>query len=171
MNLLEATTESVSKRVATGLRKIGLAIRSRAWKEARLGRLAPLQAHTLTILHGRQPQVATATALAEELAVALPTISEVLRVLEQRGLIKKRKSHTDARTTMLSLTSKGRRRAEGVTGWTDFLAAAADELSDVERKALLRSLIKMIRALQEQGMIPIARMCPTCRFFSTPSLR
>jgi hypothetical protein len=66
---------------------------------------------------------------------------------------------------MLSLTPKGRRHAEGVAGWTDFLAAAADELSDAERKALLRTLIKMIRALQEQGMIPVARMCPTCRFF------
>ena len=45
------------------------------------------------------------------------------------------------------------------------MAAAADELSDAERKALLRTLIKMIRALHEQGMIPVARMCPTCRFF------
>jgi len=165
MNLLETTTESVSKRVATGLHKIGLAIRSRAWKEARQGRLAPLQAHTLSVLHLRQPQIATPTALAEELSVALPTVSEVLRVLERRGLIKKRKSETDGRTTMLSLTRKGRRRAEGVAGWTDFLAAAADELSDAERKALLRTLIKMIRTLQEQGMIPVARMCPTCRFF------
>jgi len=165
MNLLEASTDTVAKRVATGLNKIGLAIRSRAWKEGRAGRLAPLQAQTLTVLHTRQTQNATATSVAEELGVALPTVSEVLRVLERRGLITKRKSKTDARTMVLSLTPKGRRRAEGVAGWTDFLAAAADELSDSEREALLRTLIKMIRILQEQGMIPIARMCVTCRFF------
>jgi DNA-binding MarR family transcriptional regulator len=116
------------------------------------------------VLHTRQTQNATATSVAEELGVALPTVSEVLRVLERRGLITKRKSKTDARTMVLSLTPKGRRRAEGVAGWTDFLAAAADELSDSEREALLRTLIKMIRILQEQGMIPIARMCVTCRF-------
>ena len=78
--------------------------------------MAPLQAHTLTVLHLRQTQIATPTALAEELSVALPTVSEVLRVLERRGLIRKRKSQTDARTTMLSLTPKGRRRADGFFG-------------------------------------------------------
>ena len=108
---------------------------------------------------------ATVSEIGEELAVALPTASEVLRVLEQRGLIKKQRSKTDARTVMVSLTTKGRRKADVAAGWPDFLAAAAEVLPPTEQESLLRALIKMIRTLQEQGDIPIAKMCITCRFF------
>ena len=166
MNVLETQTESLTRRVATGLGKIGLAIKSRAWKEAGVRRITPLQAQTLTILRMRPKCTATVSEIGEELAVALPTASEVLRVLEQRGLIKKQRSRADARTVMVSLTSKGRRKADVAAGWPDFLAAAAEVLPQAEQESLLRALIKMIRTLQEQGDIPIAKMCVTCRFFS-----
>lgn len=165
MNVLESQTEPLTRRVATGLGKIGLAIKSRAWKEAGVRRITPLQAQTLTILRMRPKSAATVSEIGEELAVALPTASEVLRVLEQRGLIKKQRSKTDARTVMVSLTTKGRRKADVAAGWPDFLAAAAEVLPPTEQESLLRALIKMIRTLQEQGDIPIAKMCVTCRFF------
>lgn len=165
MNVLESQTEPLTRRVATGLGKIGLAIKSRAWKEAGVRRITPLQAQTLTILRMRPKSTATVSEIGEELAVALPTASEVLRVLEQRGLIKKQRSKTDARTVMVSLTTKGRRKADVAAGWPDFLAAAAEVLPPTEQELLLRALIKMIRTLQEQGDIPIAKMCVTCRFF------
>ena len=165
MNVFESQAEPLTRRVATGLGKIGLAIKSRAWKEAGVRRITPLQAQTLTILRMRPKSTATVSEIGEELAVALPTASEVLRVLEQRGLIKKQRSRDDARTVMVSLTTKGRRKADVAAGWPDFLAAAAEVLPPAEQESLLRALIKMIRTLQEQGDIPIAKMCVTCEFF------
>jgi DNA-binding MarR family transcriptional regulator len=165
MSPLEDQTEPLTRRVATGLGKIGLAIKSRAWKEAGARRITPLQAQTLTILRMRPKGTATVSEIGEELAVALPTASEVLRVLEQRGLIKKERSRADARTVMVSLTARGRRKADVAAGWPDFLAAAAGVLSPAEQESLLRALIKMIRTLQEQGDIPIAKMCVSCQFF------
>jgi DNA-binding MarR family transcriptional regulator len=165
MSILEAQTEPLTRRVATGLGKIGLAIKSRAWKEAGVRRITPLQAQTLTILRMRPKSTATVSEIGEELAVALPTASEVLRVLELRGLIKKQRSKADARTVMVSLTPKGRRKADVAAGWPDFLAAAAAVLPPAEQESLLRTLIKIIRTLQEQGDIPIAKMCVTCKFF------
>jgi hypothetical protein len=38
-------------------------------------------------------------------------------------------------------------------------------LDSEEQAALLRILVKMIRVLQDQGAIPVARMCASCRFF------
>ena len=139
MNVLESQTEPLTRRVATGLGKIGLAIKSRAWKEAGVRRITPLQAQTLTILRMRPKSAATVSEIGEELAVALPTASEVLRVLEQRGLIKKQRSKTDARTVMVSLTTKGRRKADVAAGWPDFLAAAAEVLPPTEQESLLQN--------------------------------
>ncbi|MEK7869890.1 MAG: MarR family transcriptional regulator, partial [Nitrospirota bacterium] len=46
------------------------------------------------------------------------------------------------------------------------LAAATQQLSGQEQANLLAILVKMIRALQLQGEIPVARMCVSCENFS-----
>jgi hypothetical protein len=45
------------------------------------------------------------------------------------------------------------------------LASATKNLSVQEQVALLSSLVKLIRALQLQGEIPVARMCISCEHF------
>jgi hypothetical protein len=45
------------------------------------------------------------------------------------------------------------------------LLNAVGELSELEQAVFLRGLVKMIRKLQEQGQIPIAKLCVTCKFF------
>ncbi|MEQ1761381.1 MAG: transcriptional regulator, partial [Vicinamibacterales bacterium] len=45
------------------------------------------------------------------------------------------------------------------------LTHVVGSLSDAEQATLLTALMKMIRALQEQGQIPISRMCVTCTYF------
>lgn len=164
MNVLEANTEPLAQRVATGLSKIGLAIKSHAWKEAGKSRVTPLQAQTLSILRFRPDHTATVSAIAEELAVALPTASEVVRNLEEKGWLKKQRSQKDARVVTVMLSPKGRRKAEEAGG-TDFLTAVASQFRLADQVALLRMLIAMIRTLQERGEIPVARMCVTCKFF------
>lgn len=71
----------------------------------------------------------------------------------------------DARAIAITLTEQGQHEAERVADWPDFLLDAVDELLPVEQEVFLRGLIKMICKLQEQGQIPISRMCVTCRFF------
>ncbi len=164
-NPLETGTEPLPERVAAGLSKIGLAMKHRAWKEAGLRRLAPLQAQTLSLLRMRANRHLTVSAIAEQLAVSLPTISEVIQTLEKRGLVNRDRSQSDGRVVHVTLTVKGRRKADERAGWQDFLAGVADQLPPGEQVVLLHMLIKMIRMLQERGEIPIARMCVTCRYF------
>jgi hypothetical protein len=38
-------------------------------------------------------------------------------------------------------------------------------LDEAEREAFFSGLLKMIRTLQEEGRIPVHRMCIQCRFF------
>jgi DNA-binding MarR family transcriptional regulator len=165
LNTLETGTEPLAHRVAAGLSKIGVAIKSRAWKEAGKRRITPLQGQALAFLRMRAAQTVTVSAIADELAVTLPTVSEVVRALAEKGLVKKIRSESDGRVVTVRLSVKGKRLAEGAAGWPDFLAAVADQLPVTEQEALLRTLIKMIRTMQERGEIPIARMCVTCRFF------
>jgi DNA-binding MarR family transcriptional regulator len=159
---LAKVAESVHRRIAAGLNKIGAAIRSRAWREP--GRLTPLQGQTLALMRTRD-QAMTITALAQALAVALATASELVQTLERKGLVKKLRSKTDARVITVRLTAKGQRRGEQTAAWTNFVADVVQQLPPAEQVLLLRALIKLLYGLEERGEIPPVLMCLTCRHF------
>lgn len=164
-NPLDSATEPVSHRVATGLAKIGQAIKSRAWKVAVERRLTPTQGQILAYLDGHEDTEVGLSAVAEALGITAATASEAVRTLEEKGLVRKRPSATDARAIRLGLSAEGKREAGKGVGWPQFLAEAVGTLSAGEQRALLRGVIKTIRALQERGDIPLVRMCVTCQYF------
>ncbi len=160
-----AEAGSLGKRVVTGLVKVGLATRHRAWSEAEGRGLTPTQGQILALLRLRSMSGMRLSEVAEALAVAPPTASAAIRALVAKGLVSKTKAADDARAVTIVLTEAGVKESERAAGWADFLLTALDELAPVEQEVFYRSLVKMIRALQEQGQIPVSRMCLTCRFF------
>ena len=164
-NLLDEITEPITKRVATGLSKIAMALRSHAWQEAGARGLTPTQGQILLFLRQQPDQSAMLSTISDALGISDPTGCEAVRVLEKKQLIRKVRSKTDARVVANILTPKGRKEADRTASWQDFLAEAVGSLTDTEQEALLRGLVKTIRALREQGNIPISQMCVTCNFF------
>src|SRR5436305_7104613 len=57
-NLLDEITEPITKRVATGLSKIAMALRSHAWQEAGARGLTPTQGQILLFLRQQPDQSA-----------------------------------------------------------------------------------------------------------------
>ncbi len=162
--MADQSQHSLQDRVTTGLAKIAMAIKSRAWREGGQQWLPPLQAQTLRLLHSRQEQETIVSVIAGELAVTMPTVSEMLRVLLAKGMVKKIQSKDDHRVYKIELTPKGRREAARLSEWP-YLRAATAELSESEQVTLLRAVVKIIRGLQDQGEISTARMCVTCQYF------
>ncbi|MBE3598655.1 MAG: winged helix-turn-helix transcriptional regulator [Limnochordaceae bacterium] len=158
--------DSVAAQVAAGLVKLSLALRHEAWKEARGGGLTPTQGQVLSWLLLQAPgQCPTPGELAKALALSPATVSEALRTLEAKGLVRRRQSGDDRRSFQLALTGAGSRIAQASAGWADFLAVAVDSLPPADQVALLRVLVRLIRTLQLQGKISVARMCVSCTYF------
>ncbi|MGD9539207.1 MAG: MarR family winged helix-turn-helix transcriptional regulator [Alphaproteobacteria bacterium] len=160
----EAESQPVAQRIGTGLAKIGIAMKSRAWRGAGPERLTPTQGQALTVLRAavrglRLDEVASA------LGVTAPTASDAVAVLVAKGLVSRNRSPDDRRAIALSLTPAGTALADRVAAWPDFLLRALDVLDAAEQTAFLRSLVKIIRGLQEAGDIPIQRMCVSCTYF------
>lgn len=160
----ELDRQPLKDRVTDGLAKIAMAIKSRAWREGGHQWLPPLQAQTLRLLYRRGQQESTVSVIADELAVTMPTVSEMLRVLLSKGLVKKTQSKKDHRVYRIQLTPKGRREAGRLSEWP-YLKVATADLSQAEQVTLLRATMKVIRGLQEQGEISVARMCVSCQYF------
>lgn len=159
-----AGRDDVAERLVTGLSKIALALKHRATAEAAPHGVSPTQAQILLMLRGSPGEVRLAD-VARSLAITAPTASDAIRSLEEKGLVEKRRSRADARALELRLTRDGARLADSAAEWPDFLLRAVGELSEGEQEVFLVGLVKMIRALQERGEIPIARMCVTCTHF------
>ena len=151
--------------LAAGLEKIGLAMKSRTWRREGRAGLGPLQRQALTLLRSKPGQRATVSTVANELAVRLPTASEVIATLERKQLVRRRRDMSDGRIVIAHLTAKGNRSCGPSSRMPDRLAIATEALSAPEQVVLLTSLVKVIRSLQEQGEITVARMCVSCQYF------
>ena len=156
---------AMTTQLVAGLEKIGLAMKSRTWRREGRAGLGPLQRQVLTLLRSKPGQRATVSTVANELAVRLPTASEVIATLERKQLVRRRRDTSDGRVVTAQLTAKGNRSCTPSPGMPDRLATATDTLSSPEQVLLLTSLVKVIRSLQEQGEISVARMCVSCQYF------
>jgi DNA-binding MarR family transcriptional regulator len=148
--------------ITAGLARLGLVLRHEAWQKRERTGLTPTQLQILALLRRGPRRLGD---LADELAVSAATASDSLRVLTEKGLAVKERAQTDRRSLAVRLTEAGRDAAGAAGEWPDFLLEAVDVLDPEEQQILLRALAKMIRSLQEQGRIPVARMCVSCRFF------
>ena len=164
-NLLEKTTDPLPHRLASALSKVSVSLKRRLWRDAASRRISPLQAQVMAFLRQRSTHGATVSDITRMLGVTMPTASDVIAVLVKRGVLRKFRTERDGRVFTVMLTARGRRRAEQVMGWPDFLLWAAELLPPEEQENLLRTLIKLIKSIQERGEIPVARMCVTCTHF------
>lgn len=165
MQLVKIDQDGLPDRLVSGLSKIGLAMKSRPWRRQGRQGVGPLQVQVLTFLRARPRHVATVSTIARELSVKLPTASEVIRTLERKRLVRRRRTEADNRVVTVHLTAKGAKAGRIANGWPEILAAATQQLSKEEQVSLLTILMKLIRALQLQGEIPVARMCISCDHF------
>ncbi|MDH4185745.1 MAG: MarR family transcriptional regulator [Nitrospira sp.] len=156
---------ALTSQLVSGLEKIGLAMKSRTWRREGRAGLGPLQRQVLTLLRSKPDQRAQVSTVANELAVRLPTASEVIATLERKQLVRRRRDVSDGRVVMAQLTAKGNRACGPSSGMPDRLAMATSTLSALEQSVLLTSLVKVIRSLQDQGEISVARMCVSCQHF------
>ncbi len=161
----EFSHSSLAQRVMIGLAKVGLALKSQSWQEAGDLGISPTQGQILSLLRTRSPSQLRLSTVAQELAVTPATASDAVAALVDKGLVEKTKAEDDRRAIALGLTPLGSQQADRVLGWADFLKIAVDELSVPEQTVFLSGLIKIILKLQQQGQIPVARMCMTCQYF------
>lgn len=155
----------ITVHLAAGLEKIGLAMKSRTWRREGRAGLGPLQRQVLTLLRSKSDQTAQVSEIADELVVRLPTASEAVATLENKRLVKRHRSNRDGRIVTVGLTAKGAQACSPAVGMPNQIAAAMKALSSSEQVALLKGLMKVIRTLQNQGEISVARMCVSCRYF------
>lgn len=156
-------TAPLAARVATGLHKIGLAMKHQTWREANDAGLSPTQGQILALLVANGPL--TGTELSRRLGVTLPTVSDSVRVLVEKRLVTRSPDPRHPRGVRLAPTRAGAALGTRARSWPELMADAVNTLAPDEQRALYRAVLKMVRTLQEQGLVPMSGMCVTCVYF------
>ena len=159
----DAHSEPVEQRIATGLHKLGLAMKQQNWLLAHEEGLSPTQGQILAVLSVEGPK--TGSELGTALGLTLPTISEAVKVLVEKDWVTKGPDPRHPRASLVTLTASGRRVAKRARSWPEFLASAVGTMSADEQGVFLGGLVKMMVSLQDAGQIPTLRMCASCVYF------
>jgi DNA-binding MarR family transcriptional regulator len=157
------SANEIDHHILIGLEKIGMALKSQSWQDAEQQGLTPTQGQILNLLANAEG-VGLST-VAKNLGVTAATASDAVAALVDKGLVQKTRSPADGRAIAITLTNPGHQAAGQTATWSNFLLTSMDELTAEEKVIFLRGLIKIIKKLQEQGKISVAKMCVTCSFF------
>src|SRR5262245_13505387 len=84
----DQNSDPIDMRIATGLHKLGIAMKQQTWLQASGDGLSPTQGQILAALLVEGPL--SGTDLAKRLGVSLPTISDSVRSLVEKDLVDKK---------------------------------------------------------------------------------
>lgn len=149
-------------KIIVALERISQAFRTMLWNESKTLSLNPIQIQVLIFLGYHSPDKRKVSYLAQEFNMTKATISDTVKALEQKGLIRKETEPHDTRSYIIHLTEKGQEILNQTSQFANAIQSPVDQLTENERQALLNQLFGIIYHLHKTGIISRQRMCLTC---------
>ncbi|MFV0316003.1 MAG: MarR family winged helix-turn-helix transcriptional regulator [Microthrixaceae bacterium] len=162
-------TADVDRRLLAAVERLGRAIRAARQDVATTHGLSLLGLQIIDVVD--RGGVQTVGAIASELDVRQPTISDAVATLEKRGLVTRRSGRSDRRVTEVLLTPRGSSlQAQINTDLAPVLASPeldgdTDPTYEAHRGRALEAVLEEIRRLQRAGVITVNRSCLSCAHY------
>jgi DNA-binding MarR family transcriptional regulator len=162
---LEFQNQNIESKIVAALERISQAFRVLLWQESKYFSLSPIQVQVLIFLLHHSEEKRKVSYLAEEFNMTKATISDTIKVLEQKKLITKESESADTRSYIIHLTKKGEDTAQKISLFTNEIRTPVDKLHPDDKENLLLGLTGIISHLNKAGVITIQRMCFTCVYY------
>lgn len=166
---LKYQNENIDSRIIAAMERISQAYRVLLWNESKELSLSPIQIQILIFLLFHSTEKRKVSYLADEFNMTKATISDSIKVLEQKKFIRKEYEAHDTRSYTIHLTTKGLEIAKRISNFANEIQEPITRLNQDDKENLLISLMGIIQHLNKTGVITIQRMCKTCVHFSKGS--
>ena len=123
--------------------------------------LQPVQIDALTYLTQCNRYSNTPQAVVEYLGLTKGTVSQSLKVLEQKGLLRRQPDKQDKRVVHLTPTAKGKKLIENAIADKSLAPALANSTQITELASVLRSTLRKVQQMNKRKAFAA---CHTCRF-------
>lgn len=162
---LSYQNQHIESKITVALERISETFRVLLWQQAQELKLSPIQIQILIFCCFHPVAKCKVGYLAQEFNLDKSTISDSVKVLEQKKLIEKITTPEDGRSYTIGLTNAGLQIARQTASFASSLEKPIEELSDTQKELLLLSLLELIHKLQRAGIISLQRMCFSCQYF------
>ena len=162
----EFQNNNLESKIVVALERLAEAFRVALWEESKQSGLSPSQIQILIFLHYHDLEHCRVTYLAREFNLTKPTVSDVVKVLEKKGLIKKVVLPEDTRSFSVILTKAGQSAVERTANFAFSIRQPIANMEAKAQKELFENLYAIIANLQKSDFIAVQRMCFNCQSYS-----
>lgn len=162
------TTRQVSEvdnKIIVALERLAEAFRVLLWNETKQYGLSPIQIQLLIFIMTHPSSQCKISYLSQEFNMTKPTISDAIKILEQKKMLKREQEINDSRSFTFQLTPEGKRVTEKISLFANPLRRPLQEFTGEEKNNLLAGLLHLIYNLHQENIIAVQRMCFTCRHY------
>lgn len=155
----------ISHKIVAGLERISEAFKVLLWEKAKQLGLSPIQIQLLVFIHYHKTDLCNVSHLAKEFNVTKPTVSDAIRVLDDKGMIIKKYSASDSRRYDIQLSALGKKMVKETENFANPLRDQIRNFEKPELESLYQSLSKLIYQLNQHGILTVQRTCFGCKFY------
>lgn len=166
---LENQNSNLDNKIVAGLERISQVFRILLWEKAKEYNLSPIQIQLLIFIQHHSADKTTVSYLAQEFNFTKPTISDAVKILEQKKLIKKITDSLDTRSYTIRLTAAARKIVSETENFANPLRDIITKSSDTDKRTLWQNIFKVIIHLNKLEIISVQRTCFNCKHYSLKS--
>jgi len=157
---------SLDNKIVAGLERLSQVFRILLWEKAKEHGLSPIQIQLLIFIQYHSTDKCTISYLAQEFNFTKPTISDAIKVLEQKNFIKKNTDSSDTRSYTIQLTASGKKIVFETENFANPITEIITKSSEADKLILWENISNLISLLNRQEIISIQRTCFNCGHYT-----
>lgn len=163
---LDNQNANLDNKIVAGLERLSQVFRILLWEKAKEHSLSPIQIQLLIFIRHHSADKTTISYLAQEFNFTKPTISDAIKILEQKKLIQKITDHTDTRSYTINLTVTGKKIVLETENFANPFTEIISKAKNTDKKVLWETVSNLIVRLNKLEIITIQRTCFNCKNYS-----
>ncbi len=163
---LDDQNSNLDNKIVAGLERLSQVFRILLWEKAKEHGLSPIQIQLLIFIKHHSQDKSTVSYLAQEFNLTKPTISDAIKVLEQKKIIKKSIDANDTRSYTIQLTAAGIKIVTETEDFANPLTEIVSKSKQVDKLVLWESIYSLISQLNKLQIISVQRTCFNCKHYS-----
>ena len=163
---LDNQNVNLDNKIVAGLERLSQAFRILLWEKAKEHSLSPIQIQLLIFIRHHSAEKTTVSYLAQEFNFTKPTISDAIKILEQKKLIQKTSDKTDTRSYTINLTATGKKTVLETENFVNPLTEIISKANDTDKIILWENISNLIVRLNKLQIINVQRTCFNCKHYS-----
>lgn len=163
---LDNQNANLDNKIVAGLERLSQVFRILLWEEAKIHGLSPIQIQLLIFIRHHSAEKTKISYLAREFNLTKPTISDAIKILEQKKLIQKITDKTDTRSYTIHVTATGRKIVLDTENFASPLTEIIATANSSDKIILWRQISSLIERLHKLEIISVQRTCYNCKHYS-----